>query len=74
MPGDIIEITPEPDPRTKPQPAAFAGPHTEIHAEITSQSSEQALRGRSPNLPRWLALAVASGAVVALGFVYFLAR
>jgi hypothetical protein len=42
--------------------------------DIIGQNSEQVLRGRSPNLPRWLALAVASGAVVALGFVYFLAR
>jgi hypothetical protein len=40
MPGDIIEITPEPDPRTKSQPAAFAGQHTEIRADITSQNSE----------------------------------
>jgi hypothetical protein len=74
MPGDIIEITPEPDPRAKAQSDAFAGQYAAIRGEIAVQNTDQALRGRSLNLSRWLILAVASGAAVALGFVYFLAR
>jgi hypothetical protein len=74
MPGDIIKITPEPDPRSKSQPAAFADQYAAIRAEIALQNSDQALRGHSPSLSGWFALAVASGAAVALGFVYFLAR
>jgi hypothetical protein len=41
MPGDIIEITPEPDPRSKSQPAAFAGQHPDIRAEIASQNTSR---------------------------------
>ena len=74
MPGDVIEIAPEPDPPAKSHSSVFAEQYAAIRAEHAIQNSEQALRGGSSNLTNWLALAVASGAAVALGFVYLLGR
>lgn len=73
-PGDIIKIAPEPDPPVKSHSSVFAEQYAAIRAEHAIQNNEQALRVGSSNLKHWLALAVASGAAVALGFVYLLAR
>jgi hypothetical protein len=52
-------------------------PHgAEVECETPSDLSShmRQLRRRNQGASRWLALAVLTGAVVALGFVHFLAR
>ncbi|MGA8143051.1 MAG: hypothetical protein WB987_04080 [Candidatus Acidiferrales bacterium] len=72
MPGDIIEIAPEPAPQSNSSGLvhAFADQYAQILAEHSIQN-QQAQRA-SHGLPRWLALAVALGGVIAFAFVYFL--
>jgi hypothetical protein len=74
MPGDVIEITPEPDPRSRPQSTAFANQYTAILAEHAIQNNDPSLQRRAAGLSTWLAFAVAAGAVIASAFVYFLGR
>jgi hypothetical protein len=74
MPGDVIEITPENDPRSRPQCTPFANQHAAILAEHSIQSNDQSLQRRSLGLSSWLAFAVASGAIIAFAFVYLLGR
>lgn len=74
MPGDVIEIAPEPDSRLRPKVAPFANQYAAILAEHALQNNELAQQRRSPRFSTWLALAFASGAVIALAFVYFLAQ
>ena len=73
MPGDIIEITPENDPRAKPEATSFANQYAVLLAEHAIQNSDQSLHRRTTGLSGWMVLAVAAGAVVAGAFVYFLA-
>jgi hypothetical protein len=73
MPGDIIEITPDDDPRLRPEAAAFAGQHAALLAEHAIQNNDQSLRRHPVGLSVWMAFAVAAGAVIACAFVYFIA-
>jgi hypothetical protein len=74
MPGDVIEITPEPDPRSRSEATVFANQYAAILAEHAVQNNDQSLQRRSLGLSRWLAFAVASGAIIAFAFVYLLGR
>jgi hypothetical protein len=76
MPRDIIEIASEPDSRSRSAAASsiFASQHAAMLAEHEIQNSDIQLHRRRTGLPSWLALAVATGAAVAVAFVYFLAR
>ena len=62
-----------------PEILNFVSPPTPAE-EVTHEAPEdlvshmRQLRRRTQNAPRWLALAVLTGAVVALAFVRFLAR
>ena len=62
-----------------PEILNFVSPPTPAE-EVTLEAPEdlvshmRQLRRRNQNAPRWLALAVLTGAVVALAFVRFLAR
>jgi hypothetical protein len=69
MPGDIIEITPEDDPKFRSQGAVFARQHEALLAEHAIQETDQALR-RPRGLSVWLALAVFAGAAIATIFIY----
>ncbi|HEY2109847.1 MAG TPA: hypothetical protein VGH17_08095 [Candidatus Acidoferrales bacterium] len=73
MPGDIIEITPDNDPRSRPEATAFANQHAALLAEHAIQNNDQSLRRHAPGLSVWIAFAVAAGAVIASAFVYFIA-
>jgi hypothetical protein len=73
MAGEIIEITPENEPRSRPEATAFANQRAALLAEHAIQNNDQSLR-RPAGLSRWMAFAVATGAAVASAFVYFLAR
>ena len=73
MPGDIIEITPENDPRSKPEATAFANQYAALLAEHAIQNNDQSLRRHASGLSVWMAFAVAAGVVIASAFVYFLA-
>ena len=74
MPGDIIEITPDNDPRSRPEATAFANQHAALLAEHAIQNNDQSLRRHAVGLSVWIALAVAAGAVIASVFVYFIAN
>jgi hypothetical protein len=73
MPGDIIEITPDNDPRPRPEAAAFADQHAALLAEHALQNNDQSLRRHAVGLSVWMAFAVVAGAVIACAFVYFIA-
>jgi hypothetical protein len=73
MPGDIIEITPDNDPRSRPEATAFANQHAALLAEHAIQNNDQSLRRHAVGLSVWMAFAVAAGAVIATAFVYFVA-
>jgi hypothetical protein len=72
MPGDVIEITPENDPGSKPEATAFANQYAALLAEHAIQNNDQSLRRHTPPMSAWMAFAVAAGAAVASAFVYFL--
>jgi hypothetical protein len=72
MAGEIIEIAPENDPRSRPEATAFANQHAALLAEHAIQNNDQSLQ-RSAGLSRWIVFAVTAGAAVAGAFVYFLA-
>jgi len=77
MPRDIIEIAPETDFRSKLPPTSkvFSEQYAALLAEHAIQNNDQQLQRRHRyGLPSWLALAVATGAVVAFAFVYYLSR
>jgi len=74
MSGEVIEISPEPDPRSRSEATAFANQYAAILAEHAIQSNDQSLQRRSLGLSSWLAFAVASGAIIAFAFVYLLGR
>jgi hypothetical protein len=74
MPGDVIEITPENDPRSRPEATAFANQYAALLAEQAIQYNDQSLRRHDIGLTIWVVFAVAAGATVASAFVYFLAR
>lgn len=73
MPGEIIEITPENDPRARPEATAFANQYAALLTEQALQNNDQSLRRHAVGLSVWMAFAVAAGAVIASAFVYFLA-
>ena len=73
MPGDVIEITPENDPRSSPEATAFANQYAALLAEQAIQNNYQSLRRHDVGLTIWVAFAVAAGAVIASAFVYFVA-
>jgi hypothetical protein len=73
MPGDIIEIMPDDDPRSRPEATAFANQYAALLAEHAIQNNDQSLRRHAVGLSVWMAFAVAAGAVIASAFVYFLA-
>jgi hypothetical protein len=72
MPGEIIEIMPDNDPRSRPEDTAFASQYAALLAEHAIQNNDQSLR-RHVGLSVWMAFAVAAGAVIASAFVYFVA-
>jgi hypothetical protein len=74
MPGDVIEITPENDPRCRPEAAAFANQYAALLAEQAIQNSDQSFRRHNVGLTIWVVFSVVAGAAVAAAFVYFLAR
>jgi hypothetical protein len=74
MPGDVIEITPENDPRSRPEATAFANQYAALLAEQAIQNSDQSLRRHDVGLTIWVVFAVIAGAAVASAFIYFLAR
>lgn len=74
MTGEIIEITPEPDLRSKSSAAASAFAEQYSRAIAGQPIQGLQLRHSRHGLPAWLAIAVASGAVIAFAFVYTLAR
>ncbi len=74
MPGDVIEITPENDPRSRPEATAFANQYAALLAEQAIHNNDQSLRRHDVGLTIWMVFAVAAGATVASAFVYFLAR
>ncbi len=73
MPGEIIEIMPDDDPRPRPEATAFANQYAALLAEHAIQNNDQSLRRHAVGLSVWMAFAVAAGAVIASAFVYFLA-
>jgi hypothetical protein len=73
MPGEIIEIMPDNDPRSRPEAAAFANQYAALLAEHAIQNNDQSLRRHAAGLSIWMAFAVAAGAVIASAFVYFFA-
>jgi hypothetical protein len=73
MPGEIIEIMPDNDPRSRPEDNAFASQYAALLAEHAIQNNDQSLRRHAVGLSVWMAFAVAAGAVIASAFVYFLA-
>jgi hypothetical protein len=73
MPGDIIEITPDSDPKSRPEATAFADQYASLLAEHAIQNNDQSLRRHAVGLSVWMAFAVAAGAVIACAFVYFIA-
>lgn len=73
MPGDVIEITPENDPRASPEAAALANQYAALLAEAI-QNSDQSLRRHDIGLTIWVVFAVVAGATVASAFLYFLAH
>ena len=74
MTGEIIEIAPELDPRSRQSAEAYA--FAEQYSRALAEQSIQGLQLRHSRhgLPTWLAIAVASGSVVAFAFVYTLSR
>ena len=74
MPGDVIEITPDNDPRSRPEAAAFANQYAALLAEHAIQNNDQNLRHRDVGLTIWVVFAIVAGATVASAFLYFLAR
>jgi hypothetical protein len=74
MPHGILEASPEPE--TQPSPAmsqhVFADQYAAILAEHSVQEYALEARPRRRDLPSWFAIAIASGAVIALAVVYFL--
>ncbi|MGH9746149.1 MAG: hypothetical protein ACRD59_08575 [Candidatus Acidiferrales bacterium] len=76
MPGDIIEIVPESEPSGSQSDATarlFAEQYAAFIAEQNIHAHAQQMQRHRYGLPTWLALAIASGAIIALAFVYFLA-
>jgi hypothetical protein len=71
MPGEVIEITPESDPRARPEATAFANQYAALLAEQAIQNSDQSLRRHDAGLTIWVAFAVLAGATVASAFLYF---
>jgi hypothetical protein len=73
MPHGIIEITQEPETQTTPamSPRAFADQYAAIVAEHRIQEYALKARPRRRDLSSWFALAIASGAIIALALVYF---
>jgi hypothetical protein len=47
MAGEIIEITPENDPRSRPEATAFANQHAALLAEHAIQNNDQTLQHRT---------------------------
>lgn len=74
MPGDVIEITPENDPRSRPEATAFANQYAALLAEQAIHNNDQSLRRHDIGLTIWVVFAVVAGAAVASAFIYFLAR
>lgn len=74
MPGDVIEITPENDPRARPEATAFANQYAALLAEHAIQNNDQNLRRPDIGLTIWVVFAVVAGATVASAFLYFLAH
>ena len=73
MPGEIIEIMPDNDSRSRPEAAAFANQYAALLAEHAIQNNDQSLRRHTVGLSVWMAFAVGAGAIIASAFVYFLA-
>ena len=73
MPGEIIEITPDNDPRSRPEATAFANQYAALLAEHAIQNNDLSLKRHPIGLSVWMAFAVAAGAAIASAFVYFLA-
>jgi hypothetical protein len=74
MPGDIIEITPENDPRSRPEATVFANQYAALLAEQSIHNNDQSLRRHDVGLTIWVVFAVVAGAAVASAFVLFLAH
>ena len=74
MPGDVIEITPENDPRPRPEAASFANQYAALLAEQAIQNNDQSLRRHDFGLTGWVVFAIVAGAAVAAAFLYFLAH
>ena len=77
MRGDIIEIVPESQPshgRSEASARLFAEQYAARIAEQNIQDHGQQLQRRTFSLPSWLALAIASGAIIASAIVYLLAQ
>jgi hypothetical protein len=72
--GDVIEIAPENDPRSRPEATAFANRYAALLAEHAIQNNDQSLRHRDVGLSIWVAFAFVAGATVASLFIYFLAH
>ena len=73
MSGEIIEITPENDPRSRSEATAFANQYAALLAEHAIQNNDQSLKRHPIGLSVWMAFAVAAGAAIASAFVYFVA-
>ena len=73
MAGEVIEITPDNDPKSRPEATAFASQYAALLAEHAIQNNDQSLQ-RPAGLSKWVAFAALAGAAVASAFVYFLAR
>ena len=74
MPGDVIEITPENDPRSRPEATVFANQYAALLAEQAIHDNDQSLRPHDVGLTIWVVFAVVAGAAVASAFIYFLAH
>jgi hypothetical protein len=72
MPRGTLEISPEAETQTSPamRPHLFIDQYAGLVAEHSVQN--YALKARPRRLPSRFALAIASGVIVALAFVYFL--
>ena len=73
MAGEIIEIAPDNDPKSRPEATAFASQYAALLAEHAIQNNDPSLL-RPAGLSKWVAFAALAGAAVASAFVYFLAR
>jgi hypothetical protein len=74
MPHGVLEITQEPETQSGPamSPRVFADQYAAILAEQSVQNYALQARPRRHNLPWWFALAIASGALLAVVVLYFL--